>query len=132
MSKYPFLTLPQWLTALRLSTAFIFIAHALVRLLNGTIPRFAGYLESEGLPFGLALVWSITVFEIAGGLLLAFGWYTRALTAGFIFLLLMGIVLIHARLGWFVGEHGSGGSEYSFILIVALLVIAAGAKSKRM
>jgi len=51
--------------------------------------------------------------------------YTRLLAAGFIILLLVGIVLIHASLGWFVGEHGTGGCEYSFILIVALLVIAA-------
>ena len=34
-------------------------------------------------------------------------------------------ILIHANLGWFVGEHGVGGMEYSLCLIVALLVIAA-------
>ena len=37
-----------------------------------------------------------------------------------------GIVLIHWRFGWFVGEHGTGGSEYSIALIVMLLVVAAG------
>ena len=35
------------------------------------------------------------------------------------------IVIIHWRLGWFVGEHGSGGMEYSVSLMVSLLVIAA-------
>lgn len=123
--NYPFLTLPQWLKALRISVALVFILHAVVRVANGTIPRFGDFLDNAGLPAGLALVWAITAFEIAGGLLLAFGRYTRLLTAGFIVMLLAGIVLIHAKLGWFVGEHGSGGCEYSFILIVALLVIAA-------
>ena len=38
-----------------------------------------------------------------------------------------GIVIIHAKLGWFVGEHGTGGSEYSVCLLLCLLVIAAAA-----
>jgi putative oxidoreductase len=38
----------------------------------------------------------------------------------------VGIILIHRHLGWFVGEHGTGGSEYSVALIVMLLVLAAG------
>jgi putative oxidoreductase len=41
-----------------------------------------------------------------------------------------GIVLIHARLGWFVGEHGTGGSEYSVALLVLLLLIAAQDRAK--
>lgn len=82
-------------------------------------------MESKGLPYGVAWVWAITAYEIAGGLLLLLGIYTRLLSAGFIILLLAGIVLIHASLGWFVGEHGTGGCEYSVILIVALLVVAA-------
>jgi putative oxidoreductase len=44
---------------------------------------------------------------------------------GFIAIAVGGIVLIHAKLGWFVGEHGVGGVEYSLCLIVALSVIAA-------
>ncbi|MFX1708899.1 DoxX family protein [Chitinophaga sp. CC14] len=125
MQKFPFLTLKQSLLILRIAVAVIFLAHAVVRICNGTIPQFAAFMESKGLPFGMAWVWAITAYEIAGGLLLLLGMYTRLLAAGFIILLLVGIVLIHASLGWFVGEHGTGGCEYSFILIVALLVIAA-------
>ena len=82
-------------------------------------------MESKGFPYGIAWVWGITAFEIIGGLLLAFGYFTKILSAGFICLLVVGIVLIHASFGWFVGEHGTGGCEYSFILIAALIVIAA-------
>lgn len=122
---FPFLSLRLCLLILRLSLAVIFMAHAVVRIANGTIPQFGGFLESRGLPAGEALVWAITVFEIVAGLLLAAGKYVRWVSAGFVLLLLVGIILIHAELGWFVGEHGSGGCEYSFILIVALIVAAA-------
>lgn len=37
----------------------------------------------------------------------------------------MGIVTIHAKLGWFGGEHGTGVMEYSPALIASLITIAA-------
>lgn len=37
----------------------------------------------------------------------------------------MGIIIIHAQLGWFAGGFGTGGCEYSFILIMAFIVVAA-------
>ncbi len=126
---FPFFSLQQSLVLLRFAVAGIFLAHSIVRLLNGTIEQFGGYLDNKGFIYGTAWVWGITVYEVAGGLLLLVGYYTRWLCAGFILLLLVGIVLIHAERGWFVGEHGSGGCEYSFILIVALLVTAAADKN---
>lgn len=127
MKRFPFLSLPAAVVLLRVLVALIFMAHAVVRIANGTIPRFAGFLEGKGLPFGTLIVWLITAYEIAGGILLAAGRFIRILSAGFILLLLIGIVLIHAAQGWFVGEHGTGGCEYSVALIGALIVIAAGA-----
>ena len=125
MKQFPFLSLKQALLLLRTAVALVFIAHAVVRLMNGTIPRFGSFLTTKGLPVGIAIVWAVTAFEIIGGVLLALGYFRKWLSAGFIVMLIIGIILIHASLGWFVGEHGSGGSEYSFILIVALIVIAS-------
>ena len=125
---FPFLSPAQSLLLLRVALAGIFFAHSIVRLCNGTNPRFAGYIEKKGMPYSLGLVWGITAFEVLGGFLLLLGYFTRIISAGLILMLLAGIVLIHAQNGWFNGEHGSGGSEYSFILIVALLVTAAGNK----
>lgn len=122
------MSLPQLLVALRVSIAIVFLAHALVRIANGTINQFGNFLNSKGLILGKIFVLAITVYEITGGILLALGYFTKWLSAGFIFILAVGIILIHASLGWFVGEHGSGGSEYSFILIMTLLVIAANQK----
>ena len=124
MKSFPFLTPRQSIVLLRASLAFIFLMHAVVRLANGTIDRFGGFLETKGLPAGVAIVWLITIFEIIGGIALMLGYFLKWISAGFIVMLVVGIVLIHLQFGWFVGEHGSGGSEYSFILIVALVVVA--------
>lgn len=128
--KFPFISLIGSLIVLRFSVAFIFITHATVRIANSTVERFGGFLEEKGFSHGVLWVSAITTFEIIGGILLALGYFTRILSAGFIFVLIMGIILIHASLGWFVGEHGAGGSEYSFILITSLLVIASSSSAK--
>lgn len=125
MEKFPFLSLRIYAVALRVVTAGIFLAHAVVRLLNGTIPNFAEALRQKGFPLPVLIVWGITAFEVIGGTLLAIGWWTRYAALGFLGILLAGIAIIHYRLGWFVGEHGTGGCEYSVCLIFGLLVISA-------
>lgn len=128
--KFPFISLVNSLIVLRFAVAFVFLMHATFRIANSTVEQFGGFLEEKGFPHGALWVSAITAFEIIGGILLAFGYFTRILSAGFIFLLIMGIILIHASLGWFVGEHGTGGSEYSFILITSLLVIASSSSAR--
>jgi putative oxidoreductase len=130
MHNFPFLNLAQMLVVMRVSLAGMMMAHAAVRVINGTVPQFGGFLEARGFPLGVVLVWMITAFELVGGMLFALGYFTRLLAAGFIVILTVGIAIIHVKLGWFVGEHGSGGSEYSVILIVGFLLVAAAAARK--
>lgn len=126
MKKFPFLSLRQSLLALRIMVSLVFFLHALFRLvIKGSFDTFSAYLNARGFVFGSAIVGSITVFEIAGSVAMAMGYCTQYLAAGFTGMLLAGIVIIHAGLGWFTGEHGTGGCEYSVVLIFALLVIAA-------
>lgn len=125
MKNFPFITLKQALLLLRIGTASLFLAHAVVRLLNGTVGQFADFLNNKGFVIGLPLVWVITFFEIVAGTAMMLGYYTRWMALGFIIMLVMGIVIIHAEFGWFVGEHGTGGMEYSVALIFSLLTIAA-------
>ncbi|MEO8011911.1 MAG: DoxX family protein [Dokdonella sp.] len=115
----------QSLLILRGTVALIFMAHALVRLVNGSVPQFASSLEARGFPWGTALVMSISAYEIIGGSLLALGIRVKVVCSGLAFIVLMGIVIIHRHLGWFVGEHGTGGMEFSWLLVAALLVVAA-------
>ncbi len=117
------LTPSQALSLLRIAIAFVFFLHAIVRLFNGSIDGFGAFLNGKGLICGTALVWFITVFELIGSSLLALGKFTKLIGSAFIWLLLMGIILIHFSQGWFVGEHGTGGMEYSFILIMGLLAV---------
>ncbi len=125
MLRFPFLGLNPSLVVLRIGTAMLFMAHAVVRIANGTIPRFADFLGALGFPQPLLWVWAITLVEIIGGSLMIAGIKVRWMALGLMVIAAGGIVLIHARQGWFVGEHGTGGIEYSACLILCLLVIAA-------
>ncbi|MEP7262267.1 MAG: DoxX family protein [Usitatibacter sp.] len=120
-----FPTLAQSLLVLRGYVALLFLAHAVVRLANGSVPQFGAFLESRGFPYGTWVVMLISAGEIAGALMLAFGWRVRCACAYLAFIVAMGIVLIHAGRGWFVGEHGAGGMEYSWLILAALLVTAS-------
>lgn len=130
MKAFPFLTASQAITVLRIITGLIFVSHAVVRISNSTVDRFGGFLNSKGFVWGVLMVWILTVYEIAGGLLLTIGVFTRWLALGFMVIICTGIVIIHAANGWFVGEHGTGGTEYSVLLLAALVVVAASDKKK--
>jgi putative oxidoreductase len=125
MDKLSIIPLKTSLVLLRISLAIIFLAHSVVRIANGSIWQFGDFMSSKGFSSGIVWVFGITAFEIIGGILLLLGYFTKSLSAGFILLLLIGIMLIHINSGWFVGEHGTGGIEYSFILIMAFLVVAS-------
>jgi len=70
------------------------------------------------------MAWIITLSDIIGGVLLAIGYSKKILNAWFIFLLLKGIILAHAKNGWFVVGHQSGGIEYSVLLIICFFWLA--------
>jgi len=131
LSRYPFISLPIALLVLRVATAGFFMAHAVGRILAGTIPTFGAFMESRGFPSGEAWVWAITGTELLCGLLLIANRYTRWATIPLLAVAVGGIILIHAQLGWFVGELGTGGAEYSVALIVCLLVIAAADRDRQ-
>jgi putative oxidoreductase len=125
LKAYPFLTLARALMIARVATAVFFMAHAVVRIANGSIPQFGKFMTSVGFPQGELVVWAITIVELIAGTFLILNRYVRVAATALFAIAATGIVLIHRHLGWFVGEHGTGGSEYSVALIVLLLVIAA-------
>jgi putative oxidoreductase len=111
------------LKLLRIGVAVCFMAHATVRVFLNTVPGFGAFLASKGFPFAVACVWAITLYELIAGSLLLLGIAVRAVIPGFLGIVTSGIILIHWQFGWFVGEHGTGGVEYSFMLILALLTL---------
>jgi putative oxidoreductase len=112
------------LALLRAGTALMMIVHGVARAWLGIVDDFGVVLNTWGFPAGFALAWTITLVEIIGGALLAAGMFILPISAWFIFQLLMGIYLIHGRVGWFVVGAGRNGVEYSALLILCLIVIA--------
>lgn len=129
LHNYPFVSRDFTFIIARIATAVFFMAHAGVRIINGSIPQFGQFMESLGFPSGVIWVWVITLAELICGTLLILNRYVRLATIPLATIVAVGIALIHFRLGWFVGEHGTGGSEYSVALLVLLLLIAANDRS---
>lgn len=116
----------------RMATAGLFLAHAVVRILSPeSITSFSRYLAGCGFPFPTVVVWAITLCELTAGAMLILRLQVRLAAAVLIAIVVEGIVLIHGRQGWFVGEHGAGGCEYSIALIILLLVVAAEDAARR-
>lgn len=131
LQNYPYINLGQAFALARIMTAVFFIAHAVVRIVNGSIPQFGIFMESVGFPNGQLTVAAITVCELmAGGFLIA-NRFVRFAASVLLVIAATGIALIHWRFGWFVGEHGTGGSEYSVALMVLLLLVMANDRARR-
>jgi len=128
LSRFPFLTTAQWLTALRVVLGLYMAAHGATRAYVGTVDDFGGFLSSRGFPAGVAIAWSITVWEIGAGLTIAAGRFVRVIAGGFALEHLFGIVLVHAPRGWFTVGHQAGGAEYSVLLLLCFLLTASTAR----
>lgn len=110
---------------LRIVVATILLTHSVFGMFNNGINDFGNlYLNQIGFaPFGIFLAWSIKLSHVVAAILLILNKYVKL--AGFvtIFVLLMGIILVHFKEGWFVVGGGRNGIEYNFLLIVVLFTI---------
>ncbi|MBK8496853.1 MAG: DoxX family protein [Ferruginibacter sp.] len=125
MKNFPFIDQSSSIKLLRIITSLMLAAHGCVRLYAGTVNGFGGFLNSKGFVIGVQIAWFLTIFEMAGGLLMAAGYFRRWIAAVFIIQLVMGIILVHADNGWFVVGYQSGGVEYSVLLIIVLILISS-------
>jgi putative oxidoreductase len=108
---------------LRVGVAILLFIHGVFRVVDGGITPFGGFLDAKGIPLGVSVAWLLTVIELVGTPLLAFGLFTRPLVIWFAVELIAGIVLVHAREGWFVVGGGRNGVEYSVALVIALTAV---------
>ena len=125
MKAFPFITPKQSIILLRVAVSMFLMAHGLIRVYLGTVGGFGEFLNTKGFIVGVPLAWGITIFEIAGGAAMAFGFYVKWIAAVFMIELIMGIFLVHLANGWFVVGATQGGMEYSVLLLVVLTVISA-------
>ena len=111
-------------TLLRVMISIIIFSHGGHRLLEAGYNGFGAALDARGIPFGLALAWFITLFEIIGAIFLAVGKKVIYLCIVYIAIYLSGLFLVHLPHGWFVVGSGTNGIEYSLLIITTLFSIA--------
>jgi putative oxidoreductase len=112
------------LVFLRTVLAGIMFIHGVTRISNGTVGGFGEFLTAQGFPLGFYLAWGITIFELVGSTALAVGFFAYIIALIFALHLATGIYLVHAKNGWFVVGAGTGGMEYSVLLIAGFITIA--------
>lgn len=116
------------LTIIRVAAAGNMLIHGIARIVNDGVAPFDGFLSSLGFPPYSA--WVITLFEIMGALLLMGNRWVMPISILFILQLLMGIILVHGREGWFVVGAGRNGVEYSVLLIICFISTVLSARKK--
>ena len=110
---------------LRVAVAIILLVHSIPGMFDDGINNFGKlYLNQIGFsPLGVPIAWAIKLSHVICALLLLANKWIKP--AGFvtIFILIMGIILVHFKEGWFVVGGGRNGIEYNFLLICVLLTI---------
>jgi len=110
---------------LRIAIGIILLTHSVLGMFNGGINAFGNlYLNNIGFaPFGLAIAWTVKISHVICAVLLFTNRCVKPASLLTIFILAMGIALVHFQEGWFVVGGGRNGMEYNFLLIAALLQI---------
>ncbi len=107
--------------------------HGVPGIFDNGINNFGNlYLNQIGFaPTGLFLAWAVKLSHIACAVLLAINKYVRFACVITIFILIMGIILIHFNEGWYVVGGGRNGMEFNFLLIAVLITIMFSDGRKR-
>jgi putative oxidoreductase len=126
LREFPFVSLPTAMHAFRLALAIVFIGHAGMRFF---VPHYfvtiGSFLESRGMPLGIAVAWIVTLLELVGGLLLIFNRFAKWVALCFFWVSVGSIVFVQARHGWWVAEFGDGGVEFSLVVCAMCVFTAA-------
>lgn len=110
---------------LRLSVAIILLAHSIPGMFNNGINDFGNlYLNQVGFsPFGVVIAWMIKLWHVVCAVLLIVGKFIKAASIITILILVLGIIMVHYKEGWYVVGGGRNGVEFNFLLIMVLLYI---------
>jgi uncharacterized membrane protein YphA (DoxX/SURF4 family) len=109
----------------RIAVAVILLTHPIHALMHpGDIRGFGQFLASHGFPWSITLAWAAILLQAGCSLALVAGRLVALVCAGDIFVLGMGIWLVHAprwrTVGLPDGDH-QPGSEFSVLMIACLI-----------
>jgi putative oxidoreductase len=110
---------------IRFAVAVILLVHGLGGMFNNGVNDFGNlFLNQIGFaPLGVPIAWAIKISHVVAAFCLLFQKYIKPASIITIFILIIGIVLVHFKEGWFVVGGGRNGVEFNFLLIFALLSI---------
>lgn len=110
---------------LRLAVCIILIMHSIPGMFNNGIYDFGDlYLNQIGFaPVGIPLAWAIKLSHVAAVFCLILDKYIKWAVWITVFILVVGIFMVHLPDGWYVVGGGRNGIEFNFLLIAALLTI---------
>lgn len=110
---------------LRLAVAIILLMHSIPGMFNNGVNDFGElYLNKAGFaPLGVPVAWAIKLSHVVAAFCLLFQKFIKPACIVTIIILIMGIVMVHFKEGWFVVGGGRNGVEFNFLLIFVLLAI---------
>jgi putative oxidoreductase len=110
---------------LRFAVAVIFFMHSFFTIVEGSVNDFGRlYLDTVGFaPIGLYLAWAIKLTHLVSVPLLLLNKFLKPVVLANLFILIVGIFMVHWKEGWFVVGGGRNGVEFNFLLIFVLLTI---------
>ena len=108
---------------LRVAIAIVLFTHSVPGMFDGGVNAFGNFfLNQIGFsPLGVPLAWVIKISHVLCAISLLANKYVRASSILTIFILVIGIVLVHWKEGWFVVGGGRNGIEYNIVLICVLV-----------
>jgi putative oxidoreductase len=111
---------------LRFAVSVILIMHSVLGMIDGGVHDFGNLYLNKIVGFGalgLPLAWAIKISHLVCVLSFILDKYVKLMAGITIFILLVGIYMVHLPHGWFVVGKGTNGIEFNFLLIFALLTI---------
>jgi putative oxidoreductase len=110
---------------LRSAVAIILLMHSVPGMFNNGINDFGNlYLNQIGFaPMGVLLAWAIKLSHVVSAFCFLFEKYVKWAAIVTIIILVMGIIMVHFKDGWFVVGGGQNGIEFNFLLIVVVLTL---------
>jgi putative oxidoreductase len=110
---------------LRFAVAVILLLHSVPGIFNNGINEFGKfYLNEVGYaPLGVPIAWAIKLSHIICAICLLLDRFTKLASIITILILVMGIIMVHFKEGWYVVGNGRNGVEFNFLLIFVLLTI---------
>lgn len=119
---------------LRWALAIILFMHSIPGMFNGGIHDFGNlYLNQVGFdPFGVYLAWVIKLSYVVAAILFIANKYIKWAAWPTLFILVVGIFMVHLEHGWFVVGGGQNGVEFNFLMIAVISHLLIEVKKSRL